>query len=79
MSFDNPAGTNTPAPLPIQFVHIEIAPLLDGHYSVAMEATRLDEEHLEFVGQDLTHERVSSLDAVLHVIRANVALLATNT
>lgn len=78
MSFDSPTGAKTPASLPLQFVHIEIAPLIDGHYSVAMEATCLDEANLEFVGQHLAHERVNSLDAALGVIRNNVALLATN-
>lgn len=78
MSFDNSAGPAVPAPLPLQFVHIEITPLIDGHYSVAMGATRLDEERLEFVGEDLAHERVSSLDAILHIIRDNVALLAAS-
>jgi len=77
MSFDSPAGAQTPAPLPLQFVHIEITPLVDGNYSVNMQATRLDEVHLEFVGEDLAHERASSLDAAMTIIRDNVAFLAT--
>jgi hypothetical protein len=76
MSFDIQAGANAPAPLPLQFVNIEITPLIDGEFSVFMQATLLDEEELEFVGQDLTHERVATLDAALAVIRENVASLA---
>ena len=76
MSLDIQAGANAPAPLPLQFVNIEITPLIDGQFSVMMQATLLDEEQLQFVGQDLAHERVSTLDAALAIIRANVALLA---
>ena len=36
----------------------------------------LDEEELEFVGQDLAHERVDTLDEALAIIRENVASLA---
>lgn len=76
MSFDTQAGAIGSAKTPIQFVNIEIAPLIDGQYSVFMQATLLDEEHLEFVGQDLANARVATLDEALAVIRANVHPLA---
>jgi|HubBroStandDraft_6_1064221.scaffolds.fasta_scaffold698562_2 hypothetical protein len=76
MSLDIPAGEKNPAVTPIQFVNIEITPLIGGHYSVSMQATLLDEKELEFVGQDLAQEQVDTLDQVLAVIRQNVAALA---
>jgi len=76
MSFDIQAGANAPAPLPLQFVNIEITPLIGGELSVVMQATLLDERELEFVGQDLAHERVGTLDEVLAIIRENFAPLA---
>ena len=76
MSLDIPAGAKNPAVTPIQFVNIEITPLMGGHYSVSMQATLLDEKELEFVGQDLAQEQVDTLDQVLAVIRQNVAALA---
>ena len=76
MSLDIPAGAKNPAVTPIQFVNIEITPLIGGHYSVSMQATLLDEKELEFIGQDLAQERVDTLDQVLAVIRQNVATLA---
>jgi len=76
MSLDIPTGTNASAPNPIQFVNVEITPLLGGEFSVVMQATFLDEEELEFVGQDLANERVGTLDQALAVIRQNVAALA---
>jgi hypothetical protein len=76
MSFDIQAGANAPAPLPIQFVNIEITPLIGGKLSVVMQATLLDERELEFVGQELAHQRVGTLDEVLAIIRENVATLA---
>ena len=76
MSLDSEARATAPAPLPIQFVNIEITPLLGGEYAVVMQATLLDEEELEFIGQDLANERVGTLDQALAVIRQNVAALS---
>ena len=78
MSLDIQASAKAPAPLPLQFVNIEITPLTDGKFSIVMQATLLDEQELEFVGQDLAHERVATLDDALAVIRANVAGLSTS-
>jgi hypothetical protein len=75
MSLDVATGTTAPASHPLQFIHIEIAPLIDGKYSVAMQVTLLDEEQLEFIGQDLAHEHVRTLDEAMTVIRRNVAPL----
>lgn len=75
MSLDRAAGENPPVPYPIQFVNIEITPLLGGEYAVVMQATLLDEEALEFVGQDLANERVPTIDDALAVIRQNVGAL----
>ncbi len=77
MSFlDTQARARAPAPTPIQFVNIEITPLIDGQFSVVMQATLLDEEQLEFVGEELAHAHVDTLDEALAVIRQNVAALA---
>ena len=75
MSLDRAAGTNAPAPFPIQYVSVEIMPLLGGKFSVALQATLLDEQELEFIGQDLAHAHVDTLDEALALIRANVAAL----
>lgn len=76
MSLDSAAGANAAAPNPLQFVNIEIMPLAGGWFSVAMQATLLDEQELTFIGQDLAHERVATLDQALAIIRQNVAVLA---
>ena len=75
MSLDIAAGAKAPASLPLQFVNIEIMPLLGGQLSVVMQATLLDEEELEFVGQDLANAHVDTLDQALAVIRQSVAAL----
>ncbi|MGA8611292.1 MAG: hypothetical protein WB760_06185 [Xanthobacteraceae bacterium] len=79
MSLDIPAGGTAPVTYPLQFINIEITPLIDGKYSVAMQATLLDEEQLQFVGQDLAHEHVKTLDEAMTVIRRNVAPLTALT
>ena len=76
MSLDIPAGAKNPAVTPIQFVNIEITPLMGGNFSVVMQATLLDEEELAFIGQDLASEHVATLEEALAVIRQNVAALA---
>jgi uncharacterized lipoprotein YbaY len=78
MSLDIPAGGNAPAPYPLQFINIEITPLVDGELGVAMQATLLDEDRLEFIGQDLAHVHVKTLDEVLAIIRQNVMPLAAH-
>ncbi len=75
MPFDIAGGATAPTPSPIQFVNIEITPLIGGQFSVVMQATLLDEEELEFVGQDLANAHVDSLDEALAFIRTNVAAL----
>jgi len=75
MPFDIAGGASAPAPSPIQFVNIEITPLIGGQFSVVTLATLQDEEELEFVAQDLANAHVDSLDEALAVIRTNVAAL----
>jgi hypothetical protein len=75
MSLDIAAGTNSPARFPIQFITVELMPIVGGQYSVAMQATLLDEEQLEFVGQDLAHERVDTIEQAIAVIRQNISAL----
>lgn len=75
MTLDIAAGTKAPAPLPLQYLSIQLMPLMGGEYSVEVQATLLDEEELEFVGQDLAYERVRTLDQALAVIRQNIGSL----
>lgn len=75
MSFDSATGSKAPAPLPLQYISIELMPIAGGKLSVAMQATLLDEERLEFVGEDLAHEHVETIDQALTVIRQTIAPL----
>ncbi len=75
MNVDIAAGKIPPVPFPIQYVTAEITPLIGGQFSVVMQATLLDEEELEFVGQELASAHVDTLDQALAVIRANVSAL----
>lgn len=74
MSVDIAIGATAPVTYPLQFIDIQITPLVDGAYSVAMQATLLDEGQLEFIGQDLAHERAMTLDEALRIIRQNVTV-----
>jgi hypothetical protein len=76
MSLDVQASGKPPSPYPLQFVSIEITPLIDGRYGVVMQATLLDEDELEFVGQNLANEHVQTLDQALAIIQQNVGVLS---
>jgi hypothetical protein len=77
MPFDS---TDTAASrLPLQFVNIEITPLVGGQFAVAMQATLLDEKVFEFVGQELANERADTIEHMLAIIRANVGSLAMHS
>ncbi len=71
MPFDTTAAAPAPA-LPVQFIDIKITPLPGDAYALEIGATFLDEENLEFVGQDLVSERVATLDHVLALIAKNL-------
>ncbi len=75
MSLDIAAGAKASASLPLQFVNIEITPIVGGRLAVALQATLLDEEKLEFVGEDLAHAHVDTIDQALTIIRHSVAAL----
>lgn len=75
MSLETTAGTKAPAPLPLQYVSIELMPIAGGKFSVAMQATLLDEDALDFVGEDLAHALVGTIEEALAVIRDNTGIL----
>ncbi len=75
MNVDIAAGKASPVPFPIQYITAEITPLVGGQFSVALQATLLDERELELVAQDLAHAHVDTLEEALAIIRTNVAAL----
>jgi hypothetical protein len=75
MPIDNAAGTKASASLPLQYVSIELMPIAGGQFSVAMQATLLDEDALDFVGENLAHVHVGTIEEALAVIRANAGIL----
>jgi hypothetical protein len=79
MSIDTEAGGNAGAPLPLQFVDIKITPIVGGKFSVSMQATLLDEDELEFVGEDLADAQVETLDEALALIRHSAAILTATS
>jgi len=75
MPLEIAAPATAPASLPLQYITAQIMPLIDGQFSVVMQATLLDEQELEFVGQDLATAQVDNIDEALAVIRANLTSL----
>ena len=66
---------NTPAP-PIEFVTIQLMPLVDGMISVSLKSTVFDEKELDLIDEEVADERVASLDQLFAVIRSHVQIVA---
>jgi len=56
----------------IEFYTIELSQLPDGAIFVSMMATTIDEEEPQLLSQEITSERVASIDDALAVIKKGV-------
>jgi hypothetical protein len=75
MSLDIATGEHESPRLALQFINIEIAPLMSGRLGIAIQATLLDEQELEFIGQELVQTSADSLEGAIAVIRESAGLL----
>jgi hypothetical protein len=56
----------------VEFYTIELSQLADGAMLVSMMATTIDEEEPQLLSQEITSERVASIDDALAVIKRGV-------
>ena len=56
----------------VEFYSIELAQLADGTFHVSLTATTVDEEEPQLICQEITSERVASIDDALAVIKEGV-------
>ena len=56
----------------VEFYTIELSRLPDGALFVSMMATTVDEEEPQLLSQEITSERVASIDDALAVIKKGV-------
>ena len=65
-----------PAPNPawkaVEFYTIELSQLADGAMLVSMMATTIDEDEPQLLSQEITSERVASIDDALALIKKGV-------
>jgi hypothetical protein len=66
------AGRSPPVIRNVEFFRIELAPLDDGSIHVSLTATTVDEEEPQLLDQEITCDRVATIDDVLALIRAHV-------
>ena len=65
----------TPCALPdLEFLRIELAPLIDGEILVSLTATTVDEEEPQLLDQEIASVRVSTIDELLTLIRTHVRI-----
>lgn len=78
---DIPRGKSAAiAPLPsIEFLRIELAPLMSGTVRVAVTATTVDSIAEELLDQEVVDQSVSTVDELIALIRAHVRIGATTT
>ena len=56
----------------VEFYSIELAQLADGTFHVSLTATTVDEEEPQLICQEITTERVASIDDALAAIKEGV-------
>jgi hypothetical protein len=56
----------------VEFYTIELSQLADGAMLVSMMATTIDEEEPQLLSQEITSERVASIDDALALIKRGV-------
>jgi hypothetical protein len=59
---------------PIEFVTIQLAPHADGTILVSLTATTVDEDEPQLLDQEIAHERVTTLEELVALIRAHVRI-----
>ncbi len=57
---------------PVEFYTIELSQQADGTMFLSMIATTVDEEEPQLLSQEITSERVASIDDALAIIKAGV-------
>ena len=57
----------------VEFYSIELAQLADGTFHVSLTATTVDEKEAQLLCQEITSERVASIDDALAAIKEGVA------
>jgi hypothetical protein len=69
------AGSLPPVIRGVEFFRIELAPLNDGNILVSLTATTVDDEEPQLLDQEIARDRVTSIDAVLALIRTHVRVV----
>ena len=67
-----PAAANIPSTL--EFLRIELAPLIDGEVLVSLTATTIDDEEPQLLDQEVACVRVSTIEELLTLIRTHVRI-----
>lgn len=67
--------TAAPNALPdLEFLRIELAPLIDGAVLVSLTATTVDEEEPQLLDQEIASVRISTIDELVALIRTHVCI-----
>jgi len=63
----------------MEFCRIELFPLSDGRILVSLTATLVDDQEPQLLDQEIVSECVTTIDDVLALIRAHVAIATRTT
>jgi hypothetical protein len=70
-----PAQANKPLIRGAEFLRIELSPLADGNVFVAMTATTVDDFEPQLLDQEISRERVATIDDVVALIRMHIRIV----
>jgi hypothetical protein len=69
------AGCQPPVIRGVEFLRMELAPLIDGKILVSLTATTVDEEEPQLLDQEIACDRVVSIDDIVALIRTHVRVV----
>ena len=64
---------------PIEFVTIQLMPLVDGKISVSLIATTVDEEEPQLLDQEIAFDRVTTIEDAMTLVRSELRRIWCDT
>jgi hypothetical protein len=59
-------------PVEAEFYTVQLAPLIDGRIFVSLTATVVDDEEPQLLSQEITTDRVATIDDALAIIKTGI-------
>jgi hypothetical protein len=70
-------GRSSAAPAsPLEFLRVDLSPLIDGSVFVALTATMLDPDEPQLLDEEVASKNITSIDQLMELLRTHVRISA---